>query len=1407
MRYILFNSMRSWSKLLIMPFVATVFFFSMALVARAAQAIWVHFDPTQSFLIYSNDNMGNRLPDFSFAGYEGGGVAIPTNIVVKTNLSAIAGDNTAHIQGAINYVSGLSADANGFRGVVLLNPGTYIIGGSLTISAGGVVLRGSGDNTNTGTVLLVTNTARTVLNVTGSGSWSKTGSTYNITNLYTPLGATNFGLNTTPAFSVGSTIVVQRSWTSNWIHAIGMDLLASPWQPGSGLETERTVTAINGNQVTIDCPLVNPIESDWVTGQVYQVTDSGRIQQVGVENLCAVGQIADYPSNILTGVFANFSNLKNCWMRNLLLSGWGNGLTFGGGTKWCTAQDCIYTNPGTGTSSAAPAAWTASGADCLFQRCISDGGYYHIMVTQASTPGPNVFLNLNCTGTHYNGGPHQRWAAGALHDNVVMGADTEGNYTPYLAINNRGNDGSGQGWAAGFSLAYNCQVPQFQIEQPATTTNEYNWAIGGIGSKDNYSDIGIYDAFGSIVAPHSLYLEQLKERLGGIAIENIGYTLFTISNSPTAQTISPGTNATFTVMIGDPTLMSNVVALSVSGLSANSTASFSTNSVIGARTATMTFTASNSISPGTYTLNVIGTSAGLSHTSQVSVVVGSFSMGVNPLSQTVLPGNSTNFTLTITTNNGFSGSINFGLSGLPSGANANFSPTSLNGNGTSTLTVTTAGGTSPGVYPLTIYGTNGTVVAIASINLVVSGSGTSPLWDGGSVSGNYWNDFLNWSGVALASGDALIFDGNARLNNTNDTTAGTTYSNIIFNSTAGTFTLNGNPITLAGGITNYSLNPQTINFGINFSNNMTFDGESSGLILAGGLTNTLGGTVAVTLTLAGSGQLSDVWAGNTNIITLNDNAANWTVTHSSASSATPVPWVFEVNTGTLNYGTALSAPVVNSTTAHSHPQDFQVANNSGATGTFNMVNGTLTMSAPLNTATALNSTGIVNQTGGTLNLGSPYYFQGANGGNAGEVSVVNVSGGTMNAGGNPFYVASRGNGTLNLIDSGVVSCGTLDVSRNADGNSFGSVGVVNLNGGTLMVNRIGTATANSQTNSLLGSLATFNFNGGTLVAKTSATNFILGNLLLPTIPVTSIVKLGGANIDDGGFVITICEPLQHDATLGSNPDGGLTKLDTGTLTLIATNTYNGDTVISNGVLALSGSGSISASDNIFVNAGATLDVSARNNSTLTLVDGQTLSGNGAIKGNVIVNSGAGISPGNGIGILSFSNNLTLNGGSTTTMELAADLRTNDVAQVAGTLTYGGTLVLTNLSGTFTNGESFKLFNAAVYTGAFTNIAPAIPDVNLAWNTNQLSSGIVKVISQPTPSPNFNAAANGNNFIFTATNGVPNWVFYILASTNVATPLSQWQPVMTNNFDGNGNFIFTNSLDPNSPQQFYLLQLQ
>jgi hypothetical protein len=92
-----------------------------------------------------------------------------------------------------------------------------------------------------------------------------------------------------------------------------------------------------------------------------------------------------------------------------------------------------------------------------------------------------------------------------------------------------------------------------------------------------------------------------------------------------------------------------------------------------------------------------------------------------------------------------------------------------------------------------------------------------------------------------------------------------------------------------------------------------------------------------------------------------------------------------------------------------------------------------------------------------------------------------------------------------------------------------------------------------------------------------------------------------------------------------------------------------------------------------------------------------------------------------------SNSLNLSG--VTFMELNAVTRSSDRVAGLTAVTYGGTLVLSNLAGTITTSNSFKLFDAASYHGAFTTVTPSGPGPNLAWNTNTLlMDGTLRVLS-------------------------------------------------------------------------------
>jgi len=127
--------------------------------------------------------------------------------------------------------------------------------------------------------------------------------------------------------------------------------------------------------------------------------------------------------------------------------------------------------------------------------------------------------------------------------------------------------------------------------------------------------------------------------------------------------------------------------------------------------------------PGTYVASLRVTDNGglTSQPATRTITVPDFSLSAAPASQTVLPGGSTSFTATVTAGTGFSGTVSFSVSGLPSGATASFNPGSVTTSGSTTLSVSTGAATPGGSYPLTITGTSGPLTHSVNVTLVVNG--------------------------------------------------------------------------------------------------------------------------------------------------------------------------------------------------------------------------------------------------------------------------------------------------------------------------------------------------------------------------------------------------------------------------------------------------------------------------------------------------------------------------------------------------------------------------------------------------------------------------------------------------------------------------------------------------------------
>jgi hypothetical protein len=87
-----------------------------------------------------------------------------------------------------------------------------------------------------------------------------------------------------------------------------------------------------------------------------------------------------------------------------------------------------------------------------------------------------------------------------------------------------------------------------------------------------------------------------------------------------------------------------------------------------------------------------------------------------------------------------------------------------------------------------------------------------------------------------------------------------------------------------------------------------------------------------------------------------------------------------------------------------------------------------------------------------------------------------------------------------------------------------------------------------------------------------------------------------------------------------------------------------------------------------------------------------------------------------------------------------------------------------------------------------------------------SSNAVLTVIVPLPDFGKIIAAGDGSFILSGTGGGANGTYYVLTSSNLLIPLTNWMYIATNQFDGSGNFIFTNAAPTNAPQWFYILQL-
>lgn len=516
-----------------MAIAATVISSSLAVPAHAkdgnaGQGRWVYYNASGK-LQYRTLGTGDRILDFSYAGYRGGGVAIPKVAVKKTVVPSGKDDSTA-IQLAIDEVSRLPLK-NGLRGAVLLRAGHFHCQETLHIRTSGVSLLGSGTGQDD-TVIEMTGDPHVAIEVRGERTIQSSNLTTTVADSYVPSGSMSLHVRDVSGFHSGDTVELKRPSTPEWVHFMGMDTLVrngkkETWV-GADLTTERRILAIKGKELRFDVPLADSYDARYLGANgttITKIVHSGQVEQVGIESLRLVAPARKVTLNDKHFNGIQMKSVKDGWIRNVRLLNTTAPVNLDSDTRLVTVQKVDITQDIPLIGAAKAADFSVDGTQILIDRCSATEDNVFYIATGARQQGLNVVLH--CV-FHGNGHiqPHQRWSTGLLVDSCQV---PEGG----IDLMNRGEMGSGHGWTMGWAVAWNNLARSYVIQTPPGSAN---WGIGNRGEEklakmptfDPGPELpllpqGVLDSQDTPVVPASLYLEQLRERLGPKALKNIGY--------------------------------------------------------------------------------------------------------------------------------------------------------------------------------------------------------------------------------------------------------------------------------------------------------------------------------------------------------------------------------------------------------------------------------------------------------------------------------------------------------------------------------------------------------------------------------------------------------------------------------------------------------------------------------------------------------------------------------------------------------------------------------------------------------------------------------------------------------------------------------------------------------------------
>ena len=149
--------------------------------------------------------------------------------------------------------------------------------------------------------------------------------TLQVLSKYVPVNARTLEVASGTSLRKGDRVMVNRPSEKDWIASLGCDIFgggigALGWKEGDmDLSWDRTVTEVNGNQITLDAPLTVALNATYGTSTVTVCQWNGRIRNCGVENMTLISDYDKrYPKDedhCWTGI--SIEDAEDCWVRRV----------------------------------------------------------------------------------------------------------------------------------------------------------------------------------------------------------------------------------------------------------------------------------------------------------------------------------------------------------------------------------------------------------------------------------------------------------------------------------------------------------------------------------------------------------------------------------------------------------------------------------------------------------------------------------------------------------------------------------------------------------------------------------------------------------------------------------------------------------------------------------------------------------------------------------------------------------------------------------------------------------------------------------------------------------------------------------------------------------------------------------